>query len=433
LLLTTHVASAGNTYIAASVTVAVTVVFVSLNVNVNVVSLFGTATVAPSFFVPVVTEVPNAASSTTVGVFLDAVEADTAIELTLSDERSTFGFVLENVKLVSVSRSATSEYPSSIGATVTASGTAYTANADADGAGRVFSSSVWPAGEPTVTPNLSAPVCVPIASSLTTIVLSLTVYDAVYVAVEGAVPTYAFTAPVAAMTVLASMPLRLRTMVPVAPCSVPYERPAASPVTWVSFVVTVAASAVGHENTVPESTSVLVYSRAKPDHATLSVAVVVCWVPGVYWNAHVVGVVGDDDDAATVPLVEGLIETDHVVPGTTSGESRRAVTLVAYPAVRSVAYSYSTDPGKAYACIAHFTRLRVRVITSTTVVSPAVVGATLTVNAPIAVNVPFCAVPPATEATALDTDSFVANVESSVAMVDWTVSGTDVVSPTTHA
>ena len=263
--------------------------------------------------------------------------------------------------------------------------------------------------------------------------LSLTVYDvAVYVAV---VPTYAFTAPVAAMTVLASMPLRLSTIVPVAPCSVPYERPAASPVTWVPFVVTVAASAVGHENTVPASTSVLVYARAKFDHATLRVAVVVCWVLGVYWNTHVVGVVGDDDDAATVPLVEGLIETDHVVPGTTSGESRRAVTLVAYPAVRSAANSYSTDTGNAYACISHFTRLRVRVITSTTVVSPAVVGATPTVNAPIAVNVPVCAakVAPETEATALDTDSFVAKFASSVAMADWTVSGTDVVLPTTHA
>jgi hypothetical protein len=140
LLLTTHVASAGNTYIAVWGTVAVTVVFVSLNVNVNVVLLFGAVTVAPSFFVPVA----NAASSTTVGrESAESVEStDTVIEPTPSDERSTLGFVFENVKLVSVSRSATSEYPSSIGATVTAFGTAYTANDDADGAGGVFSSSV---------------------------------------------------------------------------------------------------------------------------------------------------------------------------------------------------------------------------------------------------------------------------------------------------
>ena len=57
---------------------------------------------------------------------------------------------------------------------------------------------------------------------------------------------------------------------------------------------------------------------------------------GVYWNTHVVGVVGADDDAATVPLAEGLTETENVVPATTSGASRSAVTLVAYPAVSSV-------------------------------------------------------------------------------------------------
>ena len=271
LLFTTHVAESGNTYIALWETVALTVVFVSLNVNVNVVSLAGAVTVAPSFFVPVVTEVPNAASSATSGPDGDCCDsARTPIEPALSDARSTLAFVFENVKLVSVSRSATSEYPSSIVATLTAFGTAYTVRGDSGG---VFSSSSCPAGDPTFTPNRTAPVFVPTPSSVTTIVTivpAVTVYVAVYVAV----PMYAFTAPVDAMTVLASVSLRLSTMAPVAPAAVPYTVPAASPVTCVPFVVTVAASAVGHANTVPDPTSVSVYVRVTPDHVTLSVAVV---------------------------------------------------------------------------------------------------------------------------------------------------------------
>ena len=72
-------------------------------------------------------------------------------------------------------------------------------------------------------------------------------------------------------------------------------------------------------------------------------------------------------------------------------------------------------------------------ITSTTVVSPAELGATLTVSAPIALNVALGAVAPATDATALDTDASIANAASSVAVVDRSVSGTDVDAPTIHA